>query len=192
MIIMISVAMLAVHAMIAGEAYGQATCNGPTSHQGEFVISPQSGPAGSSVEVSGYYIFNSGLRINNNSIGDRSTPITNVAGPTMVIAWAEGGQVLAELPTEVGQNDTAHFRGTITIPDDAVVGAHDVAFHASMYNDPNCLSFQVTETVSQNAYVQTATSLPASLPSTGVMLITPLAGFMAMAAGGYINRRRNR
>ncbi|MBI5870737.1 MAG: LPXTG cell wall anchor domain-containing protein [Actinobacteria bacterium] len=190
MILMLFAGMLAILASITGPALGRqtqiGTCNSQDSIQGEFFLSPQSGPAGSTVDVSGSFAVMYGLDIGGGATEGAPVPAAGIAGPVTAMVWMDSGEVLAELPTDIDQNDIASFSGTIMIPSDAASGNHDVGFLPQGYIDPACLAFQVTEAVSRDAYVQTANSLPA----TGLTLMAPAAGLLALGSGALVRRSR--
>ncbi|MDO8736960.1 MAG: hypothetical protein Q7K29_07755 [Thermoleophilia bacterium] len=189
-LIFFTASMFAVMASIAGQAFGQQAptgiCDGPGAVQGEIIMTPQSGPAGSAVMVSGSY----GIAYGVESIGDSeevTIPDPGIAGPLTGVVWMDTGEMLAELSTDIDGSNIAHFSGSINIPAGAAAGTHEVGILPSGYVDPSCQAFLVTESVSQDAYVQTATSLPA----TGLPLLIPAAGFLAMASGVLFRRRLN-
>ena len=190
MMIVLFAAMLAALASVTGQASGQVpvgTCNSQESVQGEFFLSPQSGPAGSTVEVSGSFQILLGIDGGDGATEGAPVPTVNIAGPVIALVWMDSGEMLAELPTDIDPNDIASFSGSIMIPADATAGNHDVGFLPQGYIDPSCLVFQVTEVgVSQDAYVQTATSLPA----TGLTLMAPAAGLLALGSGALVRRSR--
>jgi LPXTG-motif cell wall-anchored protein len=76
------------------------------------------------------------------------------------------------------------------VPETSLPGLHQVAIKiVDTQMTPPCEDFTVTHTVQEDAYTQTSV-LPPSLPSTGLVLLAPIAGFMAMGIGGYIIRKR--
>lgn len=190
--IVLFAAMLAVLASITRQASGQlgqvGTCNSQESVQGEFFLSPQSGLAGSTVEVSGSFEVMFGLEGAGGATEGAPVPTANIAGLVTALVWMDSGEMLAELPTDIDPNNIASFSGSIMIPADAAAGNHDVGFLPQGYIDPACLAFMVTEAgVSQDAYVQTAVT---SLPVTGITLLAPAAGLIAIASGALAWRRR--
>lgn len=183
---MLFAGMLVVSASMPAQAFGRqapaGTCSSPESVQGDFSLSPQSGPAGSTVIVSGSFTFVFGLSGDYAMETGEPAPSVSIAGPVMAVLWMDDGEILAELPTDIGDDETASFSGSIMIPADAAAGSHNVGFLPQGFTDPACLSFEVTEAVSQDAYIQSVTSLP----STGIPPMAPAAGIIILASGALM------
>lgn len=116
-------------------------------------------------------------------------------GPDFEVWWVEsdmaGATLLGIIPSTFDDvTQLASFGGGFMVPATSVPGQHQVAVMIVGSQVPACEDFTVTTAVQEDAYVQTAASLPASLPGTGLMLISPLAGFLAVAAGSYAIRNR--
>ena len=185
--IILCAGMLLVSASMPAHAFGRqapaGTCGSPESVQGDFLLTPQSGPAGSTVIVSGSFTVIFGLSGDSATETGASAPSVSIAGPVVAVIWMDNGEILAELPTDIGNGETASFSGSIMIPADAAAGSHNVGFLPQGYTEPSCLSFEVTEVaVSQDAYIQSVTSLPA----TGIPPMAPAAGIIFLAAGALM------
>ncbi|MHB8792477.1 MAG: hypothetical protein ACYC6O_03955 [Thermoleophilia bacterium] len=124
--------------------------------------------------------------------------ITASGGPDFEVWWVESGMsgatLLGIMPSMFDPDTSmASFSASFMVPGTSAPGMHQVAILMVESVTPACEDFTVTTpTVQTDAYVQTATSLPTSLPSTGLMVLAPLTGFLAMGVGGYIIRRRVR
>lgn len=70
-------------------------------------------------------------------------------------------------------------------------GIYDFVYVDNQTRNQYCLSFELTVPVQADAYKHPAATLPVSLPGTGLVLLAPLAGFVAMGFGGYIIRKRS-
>ncbi|MBI5870736.1 MAG: hypothetical protein HZB44_07255 [Actinobacteria bacterium] len=126
-----------------------------------------------------------------------SDPSIVMPGPDFEVWWVEtdmaGAMLLGTMPSDY---DTAtmlaSFSGSFMVPATSAPGQHQVAVLIVQGTTPACEDFTVTTTVQEDAYVLTATSLPASLPGTGLMLMAPVTGLLAVGAGGYVIRTRSR
>ncbi|MHB8160103.1 MAG: hypothetical protein ACYDGS_06415 [Thermoleophilia bacterium] len=102
-------------------------------------------------------------------------------------------QLLGTLTMDVSGN----YSGSVTVPADAAVGTYTVAlWHTNREFSPTCLTYTVVAAVQADAYtpgpaLAAQGETPSVLPGTGLMLLAPLAGFMAMGVGGYIIRKRS-
>lgn len=128
-----------------------------------WIISPTSGPPGTMVYISGNpHILDADVFIYTRETGD-------LYFSQLGIEIDEAFDLIAEVPLE-------------TPP-----GIYDAVLRDNQGQVSYCITFTVTETVRQDAYTVEAITV---LPATGLMLLGPLAGFMAMGAGGYIIRKR--
>lgn len=124
------------------------------------VFSSQSVAPGTSVEVSG----------------------TAPSGPVPVF-W-DGTQIASLTVTSNA------YDGSFTVPADASVGSHVVTIGIPEVDSLLCpFDFTVNAAVSVASTAYSTATLPASLPSTGVMLLVPVVG-LAMAGFGVMTMRR--
>ncbi|MBI5870385.1 MAG: hypothetical protein HZB44_05415 [Actinobacteria bacterium] len=150
---------------LAPMAYAQSAC-GTVS----FTLTPNQGPAGSSVSYSGS--------------GARSSDLLGLFFDTV------SGTTLLGITTSDG---SGNFNDVLTIPADAVVGSHNIIVEGTDSEDIDIAcpeTFTVTESVQQNAYAPA--SLPATLPSTGFMLLLPAAGLVLGGLGAATFRKNRR
>lgn len=152
---------------------------------GIFTLVPTQGPAGSGFSLTGSV----SLALGSNEAGN-DLPSVISGGPFFEVWWVEtdmaGASFLGTMPSTY-DNVTlmASFSGSFMIPETSLPGQHQVAIKIlDSQMIPACEDFSVTHTVQADAYTQTAAALPVSLPSTGFVLLAPLAGFMAMGVGG--------
>lgn len=80
---------------------------------------------------------------------------------------------------------------SITVPEAFPYGFYDFVIVDNETDDQFCFSFDLTAPVQADAYPVAAQSLPVALPSTGFFVLAPIAGFIGLAVGGYMIRRRN-
>ncbi|RJQ42351.1 MAG: hypothetical protein C4534_10600 [Gaiellales bacterium] len=154
-------------------------CNGEMSLHGTYTLTPDSGPAGSTVALNGSFPLFTGIQ-----------DATQIMGPPLEAWWFTGpgdATFLGELPTDFNEVDTAYVSGNITIPAGAAPGPHNVALDIAGGTDPDCVVFTVTEPVQADAYPQTGAN---RLPDTGYAPLLPLAG--AAAAGALLTAWRRR
>ncbi|MDO8736961.1 MAG: LPXTG cell wall anchor domain-containing protein [Thermoleophilia bacterium] len=131
-------------------------------------ITPTSGPPGTAVTV----------------IGDHGYPDVDY-----YVYFRPTGELLASETHVVVIGTTGY---TSIWPEAfSAFGIYDFVYVDNQTGSQYCLSFELIAPVQADAYTHAAESLPASLPSTGLMLLAPLVGFLAMGAGGYIIRKRN-
>ncbi len=158
--------VLAAMFLAVGTGTALANCGSVT-----FSITPNSGPAGTSVNASG-----------DGAMSDDSYSIY----------WdTVSGQPLYSGTTDNGGG----FQATVTVPANATPGAHSIIFSGLDYSEDTVecpQTFTVTgatgnETVQQDAYTQARTTMP----ETGAFLLP--AGLLAAAGTGLLlARRRNR
>lgn len=141
-------------------------CNGEGAMQGQFSLTPASGPSGSTALLSG---------------STQLQPAVNQENITVDVWWLETGneQYLGALLLIVDEDTLiATFSGNITVPSNVALGPQPVAFMLPVDSDPACLTFTVTSTVRDSAYAA-ATSLPDT--GAGTDVTTVLALLMSMA-----------
>lgn len=107
-------------------------CNGEGAMQGQFSLTPTSGPAGSTALLAG---------------STQLYPAATQESTTVGAWWMEPGseQYLGGFPLSIDQDTLiGTFSGNITVPGNAAPGSHSVAFTLPGDTDPACLTFTVT------------------------------------------------
>lgn len=125
------------------------------------------------------------------------TPLSGIAGGTATASGGlSGGDVtvlwdgiaIATIPND---GMTGAFSGDFTVPANAALGTHTVTLSIPSEGTYECpFTFTVVAAVQADAY-PTAAALPASLPSTGLILIVPAAGLAVAGIGGVLLRKRS-
>ncbi len=173
--------MCVIMAVLAAPALAQqlsrvqqlpACGTGDEADYGNPYLSPVQGPAGSSFTVTG----------------------TLATWPSDVDVWWDF-EGTPELLTTLTMDMAGNYSGTVNVPTDAAEGVYTVAlWHTDSEFSPLCLTFTVTAaTAQQDAYPSGTVAqgtTPSTLPSTGLFLLVPVAGFAAAGLGAAILTRR--
>lgn len=153
-------------------------CNGAGSMQGVFSLSPTSGLAGSTTLLAG---------------STQLFPALSQESTTVGAWWMEPGneQYLSGFPLTIDQDTLiGTFSGNITIPGNAALGPHSVAFMLPGDTDPACLTFTVTAaggSVPGDTPVENPVETISRLPETGLNTGMAVYALALVASGVLLN-----
>lgn len=173
--------------LVPSSALAQAPVTECGAERGTFSLVPADGPAGSAFTVTGSITLLP-------TLGAGEGPATTIisSGPIFEVLWVEtgmsGATLLGNMPSTYDDvTFMASFSGGFLVPATSAPGQHQVAIKiVDSEMTPACEDFMVTAVtpVQQDAYVQTATTLP----STGSTLFGLAIGLLALITGVLVWR----
>jgi hypothetical protein len=167
MLFIMVIGAMALGLLATGPAFAQSACDSVS-----LILTPAQGAAGSGVVATG------GSLMDNT---ETEFYLDTIGSSTFL------GQVLSD--------SWGNFIFSFNVPTGAAAGVHQVIVSASFSNESHVecpADFTVVAAVQNDAYTPALAAqgaTPVALPSTGLILLVPAAGFASAAAGAAILRR---